>query len=68
MRHLSPALFAEIQRVGLHSHSGTGSRRIKAQDLEGAFGKNGFLMYSSDGTKRYKIQIGNDGVLTSTEI
>lgn len=68
LRHLDPALFAEIQRVGLHNHSGTGSRKVKLQDLEGAWGKDGFIMYSVDGTKRYRIKIGNDGVLTSTEI
>lgn len=68
LKHLDPALFAEIQRVGLHNHSGTGSRRVKLQDLEGAWGKNGFIMYSDDGTKRYRIQINNSGTLTATEI
>jgi hypothetical protein len=68
LSHLDPALFAQMQRVGLHNHSGTGSRRVKLQDLEGEWGKNGFLMYSLDGTKRYRIRIGNDGVLTSTEV
>lgn len=68
LRHLAPSLFAEIQKVGLHNHSGTGSRRIKTADLEGPYGKNGFIMYSNDGTKRYRIQIDNSGTLTSTEL
>jgi len=61
-------LFAEIQKVGLHNHTGTGSRRVRFDTLEGAYGKNGFIMYSNDGTKRYRIQINNSGTLTATEI
>jgi len=68
LRHLSPSLFAEIQKIGLHNHSGVGSRKIKLADLEGGFGKNGFIMYSEDATKRYKITIDNSGVLQATEI
>ena len=68
LRHLSPALFSEIQKIGLHNHSGVGSRKIKHDDLEGAYGKNGFLLYSNDGTKRYRIQIDNSGTLTATEV
>jgi hypothetical protein len=68
LRHLAASLFAEIQKIGLHNHSGTGSRRVKTQDLEGAYGKNGFLLYSNDGTKRYRIQIDNSGTLTATEV
>ena len=68
LRHLAPSLFAEIQKVGLHSHTGTGSRRVRFDNLEGAYGKNGFIMYSTDATKRYRIQINNSGTLTATEI
>lgn len=68
LRHLSPALFSEIQKVGLHNHSGVGSRKIKHDDLEGAYGKNGFIMYSDTGLKRYKIQINDSGTLTATEL
>lgn len=57
LEHLDPGLFAEIKNIGLHNHSGTKSRRVKVQDLEGAFGINGFYMYSSDGTKRYQVTI-----------
>ena len=68
LRHLAPSLFAEIQKIGLHNHSGTGSRKIKQDALEGSYGKNGFTLYSNDGTKRYRIQIDNTGTLTATEI
>lgn len=68
LRHLSPALFAEIQKVGLHNHSGTGSRKIQLRDLEGSFGKNGFILYSEDATKRYRITIDNTGTLQATEV
>ena len=68
LRHLSPSLFAEIQKIGLHNHTGVGSRKVRQDMLEGSYGQNGFIMYSEDGTKRYRIKIGNDGVLTSTEV
>lgn len=68
LRHLAPSLFAEIQKVGLHNHSGVGSRKVKHEDIEGAYGKNGFILYSNDGTKRYRIQINNSGTLTATEL
>lgn len=68
LRHFSPALFAELQKVGLHNHSGVGSRKIKHEDLEGSYGKNGFILFSNDGTKRYRIQINNSGTLTATEL
>jgi len=55
--HLSPPLFTAIRNVELHSHSGIGSRRINLKDLYGAFTKDGFLIYSSDGTKRYKVTV-----------
>ena len=56
LRHLAPGLFAEIQKVGLHNHSGTG------------YGKNGFILYSNDGTKRFRITINNSGTLIATEV
>lgn len=68
LRHLAPSLYAEIQKIGLHNHSGVGSRKIKHDDLEGAYGKNGFILYSDDGTKRYRITINNSGTLIATEI
>lgn len=68
LRHLAPSLFAEIQKIALHNHSGVGSRKVRHDDIEGAYGKNGFILYSNDGTKRYRIQIDNSGVLTSTEL
>lgn len=68
LRHLSPALYAEIQKIGLHNHSGVGSRKIKHDDLEGAYGKNGFILYSDDATKRYRITINNSGTIIATEI
>lgn len=68
LRHLSPSLFAEVQKVGLHNHTGVGSRKVRQDMLEGGYGKNGFIMYSEDATKRYKITIDNSGVLQATEI
>lgn len=66
--HLDPGLFAELKAIGLHNHSGTRSRRVKLQDLEGAFGINGFFMYSSDGTKRYRVTINSGtGAFVLTE-
>ena len=66
--HLAASLFAEIQKIGLHNHSGVGSRKIEISNLNGAFGKTGFVMYSNDGTKRYRITIDNTGTLQATEI
>lgn len=57
LRHFSAPLFAEFRQVALHNHSGIKSRRVNIRDLEGSFGKDGFIMYSSDGTKRYKVTI-----------
>lgn len=57
LRHLDPGLFAEIRSIALHNHKGSKSRRIDLSDLQGAFGINGFFMYSSDGTKRYQVTI-----------
>ena len=56
-KHLSPELFLELQRTATHSHTGVKSRKVQLRDLEGSFGVNGFYMYSSDGTKRYKVTI-----------
>ena len=57
LRHLSPALFIELKEISLHSHTGVKSRKVNFRDLEGSFGKDGFYMYSSDATKRYKVTI-----------
>lgn len=67
LRHLSAALFAKLKKVTQHVHSGADSRKIRLQDLEGSFGKNGFLIYSSDGTKRYRLQVTSGGALSLTE-
>jgi hypothetical protein len=67
LRHLSAELFSEIQSVKLHSHTGTRSRRVNLQDLIGYFKTEGFIMYSSDGTKKYQVTIDSstdDFVLT----
>lgn len=66
--HLSPGLFSEFRQLSLHSHTGVKSRKIKLSDLEGAFRKEGFILYSNDGTKRYRITIDSSGTLISTEI
>ena len=66
--HLSPALFSAIRNVQLHTHSGNGSVRLKLQDLIGYFPSSGFLMYSTDGSKKYMITITNAGALQATEI
>lgn len=68
LRHLAPGLFAELQKVGLHNHSGVGSRKVRHEDLEGPYGKNGFIMYSEDGSKRFRITINNSGTLIATEV
>ena len=57
LRHFEPGLYSEIKALGSHNHSGTKSRRIKFTDLEGAYGREGFYMYSSDGTKKYHVTI-----------
>ena len=55
--HLDPALFAEIRGIALHSHTGTKSRRVNLRNLEGSFGPEGFFIYSSDATKRYRVTV-----------
>lgn len=57
LRHLAPSLFVEFRQIALHNHSGVKSRKIQIDNLEGSFKKDGYLMYSSDGTKRYKVTI-----------
>lgn len=67
-RHLAPELFLQLQQIGSHSHTGVKSRKIQLRDLEGAFGIGGFYMYSSDGTKRYRITINSGtGAFVLTE-
>lgn len=58
LRHLSPALYTELRKVSLHSHSGQGSRRIDVSVLEGAF--NLIYMKSPDGTI-WQVTMGDDG-------
>ena len=65
LSHLSPALFTEFKKIGLHAHSGQGSVRIKLSDLTGAFGVNGFYMTSADGSK-WKITVSDAGALVVT--
>lgn len=68
LRHLSSSLFAELRQVALHNHSGVKSRKVKLQDLDGYFNVGGFYMYSSDGTKRYKVTINSaTGAFVLTE-
>jgi hypothetical protein len=57
LRHLSPALFSELRNVDTHNHSGVKSAKLELKNMVGAFTKVGFYMYSSDGTKKYKITI-----------
>lgn len=67
--HLDAALFSAIRDIQLHKHTGTGSSRIKIQDLEGYFPRTGFLMYSSDGTKKYMVTINSGtGAFVLTEV
>lgn len=65
--HLDPGLYGELKNIGLHNHGGAKSRRIKLQDLEGAFGRGGFYMYSTTGNKRYRITINDSGTISATE-
>lgn len=66
--HLSPALFAEIRNIQLHTHSGIGSAKVKLQDATGYFPSGGFVMYSSDGTKKYIVTINSGtGAFVLTE-
>lgn len=68
LHHLSPSLFAEFRTINTHSHTGSKSIRIDLKNLTGAFGKQGFYMYSSDGTKRYNVTINSGtGAFVLTE-
>ncbi len=64
LRHLAPSLFSEIQKQGLHSHTGSGSRKVKITDLGGAFGSGGFYMYDTSGTRYHVTISGGAFVLT----
>ena len=66
--HLDPALFAEIRQIQLHSHTGTGSTRLKLQNMDGYFPRTGFILYADDGSKKYQITITNAGLLQATEV
>jgi hypothetical protein len=66
--HLAPALFAEIRNIQLHQHTGTGSTRLKLQNMDGYFPRAGFVIFSDDGTKKFAITITNAGILEATEI
>jgi len=69
LRHLSAALFTEFRQLNLHTHTGVRSRRLNIKYLEGAFPITGFLMYSSDGTKKYKVTINSGtGEFVLTEV
>ena len=57
LRHLSPSLFAELRQVNQHNHSGVKSTRLDYKNFTGAVPKSGFYMFSSDGTKKYKVTI-----------
>lgn len=69
LSHLSPSLYTELRQINLHNHSGVKSQRIQLSALAGAFNKQGFLMYSSDGTKKYQITINSaTGLLVVAEV
>jgi len=67
VKHLSPALYTEIRKIPLHTHSGLGSKQVNLANLTGAFTSGGFLMYSPNG-KLWQIKVDNTGTLTTTEI
>jgi hypothetical protein len=69
LEHLDPALFTEIRSIALHAHTGQGSRKVLIRDLDGYFPAGGFYMYSSDGTKKYKVTINSaTGEFVLTEV
>lgn len=69
LQHLSPELFLEMRLIRQHNHSGAKSRKINIRDLTGDFGIDGFYMWSSDGTKRYKVTINSStGAFVLTEV
>lgn len=69
IEHLDPALFTELKNVALHSHTGSRSRKISYQNLTGYIPPTGFLMFSSDGTKKYTVTIDSGtGAFVLTEV
>lgn len=68
LEHFAPSLFSEFRQISLHTHSGVKSRQIEMKDLTGAFGKNGFLLYANDGSKRFRVQLNNLGAWVITEV
>lgn len=66
--HLTPALYSEIRNIQLHAHTGTGSTRLKLQNMDGYFPRTGFVLYSDSGLKKYAITINDSGILAATEI
>lgn len=69
LEHLGPGLFSELRQISLHNHSGVKSRKVQIQDLDGYFSRSGFLMYSSDGTKRYRVTVDSGtGAFVLTEV
>lgn len=66
--HLAPALFSEIRNIQLHQHTGTGSTQLKLQNMIGYFPREGFVLYSDSGLKKYAITIDDSGIIAATEI
>jgi hypothetical protein len=66
--HLSAPLFSEIRNIQLHTHTGTGSARLQLQNIDGYFSRDGFVIYSTSGLKKYQITINDSGVLGATEV
>lgn len=65
LRHLAPGLFAEFRQIALHGHTGVKSRKIQAADLDGAYGSNGILIKSPNGSF-WRIKVDNSGNVTAT--
>ena len=68
MGHLAPSLFSTLRQLDLHTHSGVKSRQIEFKDLTGAIGKNGFIMYADDASKKFRVRVNNAGTLYTTEV
>lgn len=67
IHHLDAGLYAEINNISLHAHTGTRSRKVSLRNLEGSFGIDGFYMYSKTGAKRFKVQLNDDGTWSVAE-
>lgn len=67
LRHLSAELFSELKKIALHPHTGVNSVKIKLQDLDGSFTRDGFLMRSPNGSL-WRIQVDNSGALAATAV